>query len=184
MESSSKLFILFSIFFLLLSTLSQPAAAADSINIGEDPVSRYRTLLALQRKTNRNQIPNCGEMMSRSQCSQNPKCRWCRSEALDDMCFGKTEARRLPQQVFLCDWFNSLSFFLLHCILYRYCSSGDNCNSFSFFLWTSEFGCCLWSDLWCGVSVPFSEGVFVFPSSSWLANYSWIMSTFFSFGLI
>lgn len=111
MESSSKLFILFSIFFLLLSTLSQPAAAADSINIGEDPVSRYRTLLALQRKNNRNQIPNCGEMMSRSQCSQNPKCRWCRSEALDDMCFSKTEARRLPQQVFLCDWFNSLFFF-------------------------------------------------------------------------
>ncbi|OMO65460.1 hypothetical protein COLO4_31211 [Corchorus olitorius] len=93
-----KLSTLFPILFLLLSTLSQ-LSAADV----EDPyVSRFRSLLALQRN-NKNQIPNCGEMMSRSQCLQNPKCRWCRSEALDDMCFIKSEAWRLPQQVFLCD---------------------------------------------------------------------------------
>ncbi|CAN0853608.1 hypothetical protein LINGRAHAP2_LOCUS5680 [Linum grandiflorum] len=42
-------------------------------------------------------------MASRSQCSQNPKCRWCRSEALDDTCFTKIDAWRLPQQVFVCD---------------------------------------------------------------------------------
>ncbi|XVF87268.1 hypothetical protein PTKIN_Ptkin18bG0105500 [Pterospermum kingtungense] len=101
MESSSKLFILFPILFLLLSTLSQASSSSsspDSINIGKDLVSRYRSLLAFQRN-NRNQIPNCGEKVSRSQCLQNPKCRWCRSEALDDMCFSKAEARRLPQQI-------------------------------------------------------------------------------------
>ncbi|CAI0475675.1 unnamed protein product [Linum tenue] len=42
-------------------------------------------------------------MASRSQCSQNPKCKWCRSDALDDMCFRKLEAWKLPQQVFVCD---------------------------------------------------------------------------------
>ncbi|CAN0853606.1 hypothetical protein LINGRAHAP2_LOCUS5680 [Linum grandiflorum] len=49
------------------------------------------------------QIVNCSSMASRSQCSQNPKCRWCRSEALDDTCFTKIDAWRLPQQVFVCD---------------------------------------------------------------------------------
>ncbi|XWS12464.1 hypothetical protein CRYUN_Cryun37aG0090900 [Craigia yunnanensis] len=101
METSSKLFTLFPILFLLLSTLTQPSSSSsspiDSI-IDKDPsVSWYRTLLAVQRN-NKNRIPNCGEMVSRSQCSQNPKCRWCRSEALDDMCFSKIEAWRLPQQ--------------------------------------------------------------------------------------
>ncbi|XVF27432.1 hypothetical protein REPUB_Repub14bG0106200 [Reevesia pubescens] len=100
--TNSKLFIFFSILFLLLSTLSQsPSLAADSI-IDKDPsISWYRTLFAVKRN-NKNQIPNCGDMVSRSQCLQNPKCRWCRSEALDDMCFSKAEAWRLPQQVFLC----------------------------------------------------------------------------------
>ncbi|KAF0895569.1 hypothetical protein E2562_013884 [Oryza meyeriana var. granulata] len=31
------------------------------------------------------------------------RCWWYRSEALDDMCFGATEAWRLPNQVFSCD---------------------------------------------------------------------------------
>ncbi|KAF0908244.1 hypothetical protein E2562_023865 [Oryza meyeriana var. granulata] len=30
-------------------------------------------------------------------------CRWCRSEALDDMYFGAVKAWRLPNQVFSCD---------------------------------------------------------------------------------
>ncbi|KAL0398419.1 UNVERIFIED_CONTAM: hypothetical protein Sradi_2185200 [Sesamum radiatum] len=47
---------------------------------------------------------DCGEMDSRSECSQNPKCRWCRSDALDDMCFSKSEAWRLPSQVFSCEF--------------------------------------------------------------------------------
>ncbi|XVE88262.1 hypothetical protein DITRI_Ditri19aG0055700 [Diplodiscus trichospermus] len=99
--TTSKLFILFPILFLLLSTLSHPSSSSSTPTgsiIEKDPsVSWYRTLLAVQRR-NKNQIPNCGEMVSRSQCSHNPKCRWCRSDALDDMCFSKAEARRLPQQ--------------------------------------------------------------------------------------
>ncbi|XP_022715725.1 uncharacterized protein LOC111274943 [Durio zibethinus] len=102
MESTgSKLFTFFPILFLLLSTLSQPSSSsspADSIIDKDSSVSWYRTLLAVQRN-NKNQIPNCVEMVSRSQCLQNPKCRWCHSEALDDMCFSRAEAWRLPQQM-------------------------------------------------------------------------------------
>ncbi|EOY27907.1 Uncharacterized protein TCM_029626 [Theobroma cacao] len=104
--ASSKLSALFPILFLLLLTLSQSSSSSssspDNITGKEPSVSRYRTLLGLQRNT-KNQIPSCGEMMSRSQCLQNPKCRWCHSEALDNLCFSKAEAWRLPQQVFLCD---------------------------------------------------------------------------------
>ncbi|KAE8689859.1 RING/FYVE/PHD-type zinc finger family protein isoform 1 [Hibiscus syriacus] len=101
--SSSKLSIFFPVIFLLL--LSTAAAATDNSFIGKDPLipSWRRTSLVLQRNNNKNQIPSCSEMSSRSQCLQNPVCRWCRSEALDDMCFKKAEARRLPQQVFLCN---------------------------------------------------------------------------------
>ncbi|KAL7089198.1 hypothetical protein ACP275_13G174300 [Erythranthe tilingii] len=47
---------------------------------------------------------DCGEMESRSECGQNLKCRWCRSDALDDMCFPKSEASRLPSQIFTCEF--------------------------------------------------------------------------------
>ncbi|KAK4440091.1 hypothetical protein Salat_0344000 [Sesamum alatum] len=51
------------------------------------------------KKANRvDQERDCGEIGSRSECGQNPKCRWCRSDALDDMCFSKSEALRLPSQ--------------------------------------------------------------------------------------
>lgn len=90
--------VLLLLLLILLSTLHQSSS------------SPYRNLKILPR--NSNQIPGCREMVSRSQCMQNPKCRWCRSEALDDMCFTKLEAWRLPQQVFACDsWF--FIFFLL-----------------------------------------------------------------------
>ncbi|CAF2159717.1 BnaA07g07640D [Brassica napus] len=46
--------------------------------------------------------PKCCKMRTRSQCSGFPRCRWCRSEALDDLCFSKAEALRLPSQVFRC----------------------------------------------------------------------------------
>ncbi|TKY71886.1 hypothetical protein E2542_SST00619 [Spatholobus suberectus] len=45
---------------------------------------------------------NCGELVVQSQCSQNSKCSWCTSEDLDDMCFTKSEAWRLPRQVYSC----------------------------------------------------------------------------------
>ena len=46
--------------------------------------------------------PSCGELVLESQCSQNSKCSWCTSKDLDDMCFTKSEALRLPHQVFSC----------------------------------------------------------------------------------
>uniref|UniRef100_A0A9I9CFD8 Uncharacterized protein n=1 Tax=Cucumis melo TaxID=3656 RepID=A0A9I9CFD8_CUCME len=64
--------------------------------------SSYRTLSSLQRRRDQ-QISNCGEKVSALQCSQTPKCRWCRSDVIDDTCFTRAEALRLPQQVFSCD---------------------------------------------------------------------------------
>ncbi|KAE8709082.1 RING/FYVE/PHD-type zinc finger family protein isoform 1 [Hibiscus syriacus] len=91
--SSSKLPIFFPILFLLLLSLAA-AAETDNSFTGKAP------LIPSWRRTS---FADCTEMSSRSQCLQNPMCRWCRSEALDDMSFKKAEARRLPQQVFLCN---------------------------------------------------------------------------------
>ncbi|KAJ0081346.1 hypothetical protein Patl1_10426 [Pistacia atlantica] len=100
--TNRRISVLILILFIFLSTLFQFSSTQHlkptSISFSS---SSNRNLLAVQRK--RYQIPSCNEMLSRSQCSQNPKCRWCRSEALNDMCFSKTEAWRLPHQVFTCD---------------------------------------------------------------------------------
>ncbi|KAM0824040.1 hypothetical protein ACQ4PT_037065 [Festuca glaucescens] len=48
----------------------------------------------------------CRDLATRGACVASgggSRCRWCRSEALDDMCFGAAEAWRLPNQVFSCD---------------------------------------------------------------------------------
>ncbi|KVH96792.1 hypothetical protein Ccrd_001115 [Cynara cardunculus var. scolymus] len=56
-----------------------------------------------QKKTmDRKQIQDCGEMVSRSQCVRTTNCRWCRSDALDDACFSKSESSRLPSHIFTC----------------------------------------------------------------------------------
>ncbi|EES03556.1 hypothetical protein BDA96_03G306700 [Sorghum bicolor] len=47
--------------------------------------------------------PPCQDLATQGDCAARAGCRWCRSEALDDMCFGATEAWRLPRQVFSCD---------------------------------------------------------------------------------
>ncbi|XAR48837.1 hypothetical protein NMG60_11031799 [Bertholletia excelsa] len=63
--------------------------------------SSVRSLLDVRGN---NQIVACGLFASKSQCLRYPnKCQWCSSEALDDMCFFKPEALRLPSQVFSCD---------------------------------------------------------------------------------
>ncbi|KAJ4844270.1 hypothetical protein Tsubulata_009818 [Turnera subulata] len=92
---------------LLLLLLLLLATSSSSLDIS---APGYRSLLAVQqqqqqqrRGAGRRQIPNCGEMVTGSQCSQNPACRWCKSDALDDMCFSKTESWRLPRQVFVCE---------------------------------------------------------------------------------
>ncbi|KAF7037664.1 hypothetical protein CFC21_047993 [Triticum aestivum] len=48
----------------------------------------------------------CRDLATRGKCVASGgggRCRWCRSDALDDMCFGAAEAWRLPKQVFSCD---------------------------------------------------------------------------------
>ncbi|GJN17785.1 hypothetical protein PR202_gb04883 [Eleusine coracana subsp. coracana] len=50
--------------------------------------------------------PPCWDLGTRGECVASgggSRCRWCRSEELDDMCFGAAEAWRLPRQVFSCD---------------------------------------------------------------------------------
>ncbi|KAL2343254.1 hypothetical protein Fmac_004539 [Flemingia macrophylla] len=55
------------------------------------------------RRLSRHKVnPTCGELVLKSQCSENSKCRWCTSDDLDDLCFSKSEALRLPHQVFSC----------------------------------------------------------------------------------
>ncbi|KAL9392314.1 hypothetical protein Peur_016234 [Populus x canadensis] len=100
MANTKQLLILsfLAVAILVLSTLVQSSNASSSSSSLHD-----RVLLARQRNAARFQIPSCSEMVSRSQCSHNPNCKWCKSEVLDDMCFSKAEAWRLPQQVFLCN---------------------------------------------------------------------------------
>ncbi|XP_027933221.1 uncharacterized protein LOC114188780 [Vigna unguiculata] len=71
--------------------------------------SRYRARISgdgssrhLLESRNTQHPNNCGELVAQSQCSRNSKCSWCTSEDLDDMCFSKSEAWRLPQQVYSC----------------------------------------------------------------------------------
>ncbi|CAA7062216.1 unnamed protein product [Microthlaspi erraticum] len=92
--SSSLTLLLIIFLFLLLCT---------SISSAEYEVRVLDRALLEIRKNPTKKKPKCCEMRTRSQCSDYPRCRWCRSEALDDLCFGKSEALRLPSQVFLCE---------------------------------------------------------------------------------
>ncbi|CBI30733.3 unnamed protein product, partial [Vitis vinifera] len=78
---------------LLLAALYESSHGDDQVI--SHSVGAIRSLSGARKNS---QIPDCNEMASNSQCSQNSKCRWCRSDALDDMCFSKAEAWRLPQQ--------------------------------------------------------------------------------------
>ncbi|KMS96642.1 hypothetical protein BVRB_8g201050 [Beta vulgaris subsp. vulgaris] len=85
------------IFLLLISSSSSTSSMVGS----------YRSLQAANQAqkniTQKNQIPNCSEIVDPSQCNSITKCRWCRSEVLDPMCTTKPEAWRLPSQVFTCE---------------------------------------------------------------------------------
>lgn len=94
-----SIFLLSFLFFFFFLCLSCNALSPDRKS---NFPSSDRTLLSLQRRRDQ-QISNCGEKVSALQCSQTPKCRWCRSDVIDDTCFTRAEALRLPQQVFSCD---------------------------------------------------------------------------------
>ncbi|KAM1959274.1 hypothetical protein FF1_004780 [Malus domestica] len=85
----------FILVLVLLATLYSSCHGAES------RIRPGRELSGSQRRNNggdQSQIQNCNDMLSESQCSRNPKCRWCRSDVLNDMCFPKLEALRLPLQ--------------------------------------------------------------------------------------
>ncbi|KAG6573331.1 hypothetical protein SDJN03_27218, partial [Cucurbita argyrosperma subsp. sororia] len=93
-----SIFLVSFLFFSFICVSSNALSETRKFNLP----SSDRGLLSLQRRRDR-RIPNCGEKVSALQCSETPNCRWCRSDAIDDTCFSRAEALRLPQQVFSCD---------------------------------------------------------------------------------
>ncbi|KMZ68673.1 hypothetical protein ZOSMA_231G00180 [Zostera marina] len=87
---------------LLLLLLSMSTSSISHITLSP----RRRDLLAYTgRKKSANTATDliCREMRSEMDClGKSNRCRWCRSDALDNMCFGFSEAWRLPSQVFSC----------------------------------------------------------------------------------
>ncbi|KAK4271753.1 hypothetical protein QN277_020396 [Acacia crassicarpa] len=83
---------------LLLASLFQPSHGFSLHGRGMPDDNSTRRLFGSRA----GQRLNCGDLAVLSQCSQNSKCSWCRSEVLDDMCFSRTEAWRLPPEVFSC----------------------------------------------------------------------------------
>lgn len=109
MEINCRIYILFSLLLLFTYYHGFPSLAAaegnKKLGISSVGSGSVRTLLisggGVRRK---NQIPNnCTEIVSKSHCLQNTRCKWCRSDVVDDMCFSSLESWRLPQQVFFCD---------------------------------------------------------------------------------
>ncbi|CAF2251411.1 unnamed protein product [Brassica rapa] len=104
MSESSSTFsslTLLLIIFLLFSLCPSLSSSSESeVRVLDRELLEIKTISKLN-KTSRK--PKCCEMRTRSQCSGFPRCRWCRSEALDDLCFSKAEALRLPSQVFRCE---------------------------------------------------------------------------------
>ncbi|VFQ60309.1 unnamed protein product [Cuscuta campestris] len=93
MALAVKAFALFFSVILLVSRIPADAVVSDPA----------RRLLGIRRAANRSPQSDCLEIRSRSQCSQRQDCRWCRSDVIDDLCFSRTEASRLPSQVSVCN---------------------------------------------------------------------------------
>ncbi|GER24538.1 GATA transcription factor 9 [Striga asiatica] len=103
------------LYFCLLSILTHIPNPSVAAAVSVDAVARNKIRREKSRgaDTNTSTLKNadrvdpkrgCGDMGTRSECGSNPRCRWCRSEALDDTCFSKSEAWRLPSQVFSCEF--------------------------------------------------------------------------------
>ncbi|KAL3616998.1 hypothetical protein CASFOL_039392 [Castilleja foliolosa] len=102
-------------YFCLISILTHLSNPSDAAVVPTEAVARNHirgqklpaseTIIKTLKRSNRvGRKRDCREMDSRSDCAQSPKCRWCRSDALDDTCFSKSEAWRLPSQVFSCEF--------------------------------------------------------------------------------
>ncbi|KAJ0233659.1 hypothetical protein HA466_0280120 [Hirschfeldia incana] len=103
-ESSSSFSSLTLLLIIFLLVLLCPSLSSSSESNEVRVLDRELLEIKTDPKLNKtSRKPKCCEMRTRSQCSGFPRCRWCRSEALDDLCFSKTEALRLPSQVFRCE---------------------------------------------------------------------------------
>ncbi|KAJ4981899.1 hypothetical protein NE237_032736 [Protea cynaroides] len=104
MASSLRVSILFTVLILFL-VLSAFHGSSSSLGVGdgrEISANSFRNLRGL--KKNKRMIPDCAQKPTKSECLQGgSKCRWCQSDAIDDMCFTFSEAWRLPPQVFSCE---------------------------------------------------------------------------------
>ncbi|WOG85048.1 hypothetical protein DCAR_0104234 [Daucus carota subsp. sativus] len=96
------LFLLLLLLLFVTVFRSPPFAVAGNLLKAGDATSRNLLITATQRKLDR-AAQNCTEASTKLQCLMNSKCRWCQSEVLDDTCFTKSEAFRLPSQVFSCE---------------------------------------------------------------------------------
>ncbi|KAI3927609.1 hypothetical protein MKX01_026542 [Papaver californicum] len=107
MEINSRIYILCSLLLLSMYYCDFPflaAAEGKTLGISSGSVSGRTLLISGGGVRRKNQIPNnCTELVLKSHCLQNTKCKWCRSDVVDDMCFSSLESWRLPQQVFFCD---------------------------------------------------------------------------------
>ncbi|KAL3522560.1 hypothetical protein ACH5RR_015394 [Cinchona calisaya] len=93
-------------FFFIFSLLiiPEPLTALPGTTSSSTRTSTRRISSATLQRNNPNRtIQDCSDIGSRSNCSSNAKCKWCRSDTVDDFCFSKSEAWRLPSQVFTCD---------------------------------------------------------------------------------
>ncbi|KAJ0971462.1 hypothetical protein J5N97_019421 [Dioscorea zingiberensis] len=104
LETTPLLLLLFMLFSISQSFASPSGSMLRRDLLAFNPASRKQAGRGVEP------IPNCKEMASRAECERNTRwCRWCRSDALDDMCFGVAEAWRLPLQSCHCrTWRNSV----------------------------------------------------------------------------
>jgi hypothetical protein len=89
---------------LLVLALLLACAAAASVDAAAAGKSKSKVAAAGSARAKAE--AECRDLATRGACVASgggSRCRWCRSEALDDMCFGAAEAWRLPNQVFSCD---------------------------------------------------------------------------------
>eukprot|EP00262_Sarcandra_glabra_P011058 TRINITY_DN26756_c0_g1_i1.p1 TRINITY_DN26756_c0_g1~~TRINITY_DN26756_c0_g1_i1.p1 ORF type:complete len:116 (+),score=9.76 TRINITY_DN26756_c0_g1_i1:53-349(+) len=86
------------VLLLILSSVSHSSPSREFNRNMEISGWNRHSLSFSKKNIDGNQATNCRDIGSRSQCSKISKCRWCRSDAIDDMCFSSSEAWRLPQQ--------------------------------------------------------------------------------------
>ncbi|XP_057544518.1 uncharacterized protein LOC130823774 isoform X2 [Amaranthus tricolor] len=111
MAASANLPSSITLLFILLLLLNYSSSSSSILGS-----AKTLTESANQKQTKnnqKNQIPNCEEVVDKSHCVSDPKCRWCRSEVLDSMCTSKLEAWRLPSQ---CPHVRDPAGFALNCV--------------------------------------------------------------------